>query len=320
MKIHYSEIGHDSPYAGMFAYWNWHDVFLELVLYLKNTYDAEIVQQTGPYLYLEKYDYYMKDCEILIEDDDNDRWISICFSETRTGLVDILINRNNKNDILMISQLSNMGFPGFPQTRNDIDMSTIQLNLKPTTFYVLNPTINYEFWYKQRMFNITKNNYSSLIDSMFLLGSTERCDVPRLRELEILNQSPGSLNIHQYLTEAIKYKIGLSIPGNAEICHRDFEYMSLGIPLLRLEYMTQLDPPLIPNYHYIAVERVGIPRDPWLDRVGGEQYVELYKNKFLEVKDDYEFLAFIAKNGHDYYKKYCSPHNRLAHILNSLGL
>jgi hypothetical protein len=320
LNVYYLETGHDSPYSGMFGYWNWHDVFLELVLYLMDNHDAKLIPQDGPVLHIEKYNYRMKDCEILIEDTKNDRLMGICFSETKTGLVDIFLNRNNKNDILMLAQQSNMGFPGFPQNRNDIDMTDINFKLKSTTFYVHTPTLNYDFWYKHRKFNIKNNGYHSLIDSMFLLGTTERCDVPKLRELNILNESPGPLSVSEYLTHAIKYKIGLSIPGNAEVCHRDFEYMSTGIPLMRLEYMTQLNPPLIPNYHYIAVKRDGIPRDPWLDRVGGERYVELYKQRFFEVKDDYEFLSFIAKNGHDYYVENSSPHNRLRHILTSLEL
>ena len=57
-----------------------------------------------------------------------------------------------------------------------------------------------------------------------------------------------------------------------------------------------------------------------MDVQGGDAYVQAYKERFLEVKDDTEFLKFIAENAHDYYTKYCSPQNRLSHLLNLLEL
>lgn len=66
------------------------------------------------------------------------------------------------------------------------------------------------------------------------------------------------MNIDQYLEMAIKYKVGLGISSLAELCYRDIEYMAVGIPMIRLEYVTKTNPPLIPNFHYIAVDRKNI--------------------------------------------------------------
>jgi hypothetical protein len=131
----------------------------------------------------------------------------------------------------------------------------------------------------------------------------------------------------KYFDDVINYKVGLSVAGRGELCYRDIEYMAVGLPMLRLEYITQTNPPLIPNYHYIAIDRAkyNLPGSPnsveWgahLDREGGEIYVQAYKERFLEVKNDYKFLDFISNNAREYYNQYCSSSNRLSHLLKLL--
>ena len=70
-----------------------------------------------------------------------------------------------------------------------------------------------------------------------------------------------------YFEDLIKYKIGLSIAGRGELCYRDIEYMALGIPMIRFNYLSELNPNLIPNYHYISINR---PDDLIIDRLGNE--------------------------------------------------
>ena len=118
--------------------------------------------------------------------------------------------------------------------------------------------------------------------------------------------------IGNYFDDLIKYKIGLSIAGVGEICYRDIEYMCLGIPLIRFEYLSELNPKLIPNYHYISVDRPNdIPKHNNLstDRLGLEKHVKMIEDRFLEVKDDLELLKFISKNARDYYTTYLNENN-----------
>jgi hypothetical protein len=159
-----------------------------------------------------------------------------------------------------------------------------------------------------------------MIDKIFFLFTTRREDPFKLRELGLCSESTIDLSNEDYLDLGIQHKLGLSISSVGEVTYREIEYMAIGMPNMRLQYGTQLDPPLIPNYHYISVERKNIPFDVHLDRAGGEAYVEAYKQRFLEVKDNYEFLEFITNNAREYYIKYCSPPNRLKHVLNSLEL
>jgi len=290
------------------AAWQWHIVFLELALYLRDTYNANIIHGKES-LFIEKYNYHSRDCEFLIEDTDRDILRGISFSEGPTAFMDIFTNRHNTNDILLYTQFYNT----FPRGRT---ADSFVFKIKPTVFYPYWPTTNYDYWYYYRKFRMN----TELVDKMFCLTSTYRDDVPRLREMGLLGESPGSLTIENYLTEAIRYKVGFSTAGSSEICHREIEYMAIGLPNLRMEYMTQLGPPLIPNYHYISIDRTEFEWDANKDRIGGSKYLAAYKERFLEVKDDYEFLEFISNNGREYYEKYCSPHNRLKHLLSSLEL
>jgi len=290
-----------------YNYMGWSDMFLELVIELKNNFNAKIIHQKGGHLYIEKFDYNLPDCEILIHDEENDILRGITWAEWKTGLFDIFMNRNNPNDILLQTQFYNW----FPK---DFDRSTLPFKLKGTTFYTFTPQTNHDFFYHLRQFT----NHEDLIDKIFFLFTTHRDDGIVLRELGLCSESPGLLNIEDYLKLAIKHKVGLSLPSVAEICYREIEYMAIGLPMLRLEFMTQLDPPLIPNYHYIAIPRDNFPWDANFDRAGGEKYVEAYKNKFLEVKDNKEFLDFISKNAREYYNNYCSPQNKLKVLMKSL--
>jgi len=292
-----------------YKYMGWNDVFLELVLKLKDKYNANIIHQKGGHLCIEKWNYNLPDCEIIIHDEENDILKAITFAESRTQLFDIFTNRNNKEDILMQTQFYNW----FPK---EFERSSTVFKLKPTVFYTFTPTTNHEYFYNQRNFK----KYSDLVDKMFCLFTTQRSDPYALREMGLCSNSPGLLSIDDYLDLAIKYKVGLSISSVAEIAYREIEYMAIGLPNLRMEYMTPFGPPLIPNYHYIAISRENFPWDMNIDRTGGEKYVEAYKNKFLEIKDNYDFLDFISKNARDYYTKYCSPQNRVNHVLEYLEL
>ena len=102
----------------------------------------------------------------------------------------------------------------------------------------------------------------------------------------------------QYLNEAIKYKIGLSIPGTCELCHRDFEYMAIGLPILRFEFAGNYMPEIKPNYHYISVDR---PKDLLLYREGTKKHAAKLIERYEEVIDDKEFLEFISKNARQYF-------------------
>lgn len=290
-------------------YWVWHHLYLEIMLEMKSRFNAEVIKSIGEPLYIERFDYHMYDCEILIYDEKEDILRAITFVEGKRDLVELFKKRNNPNDILIFSQI----YDNFPQ---HFDFSTLGFKFKPAPYYPFMPHADYDFF-----FNLRKLiNFDELRNQMFLLYTTDRCDTPKLRELGICSPDIGLTPIEFYLDYAITHKVGLSIPGIAEICHREIEYMAIGLPTLRMEYMTPVNPPLIPNYHYISIDRDGFCWDSNADRLGGDKYIEAYTKRFNEVKDDKGFLDFIAKNGREYYEDYCSPKNRLNHMLSLLEI
>lgn len=307
-----------------YVYKGWDAVFKELVTYLKETHNAEIIYKAnsptkdGTYFYIEEFDYKMKDCELIIYDEEKDILKAISFSEFHTDIWYVFTKRNKKEDLILITQFDDWYNRELETGIPRIDLSEFNFKVGSTVFYTLLETIDYENFYAER----NSKEFSSLEDRLFMLFMTERGDPPTLSKLGYLNEDLTPCDPLRYFQKAINYKIGLAVATSAEYAYREIEYMAVGIPFMRIEYLRQLDPPLISNYHYIAVDRAknGLTYNSGLDRLGGEKFIKAYIDRFLEVKDDKEFLDFIAKNARDYYLNYCGPQNRLAHLVSLLKI
>lgn len=107
------------------------------------------------------------------------------------------------------------------------------------------------------------------------------------------------ISVEKYFNEIINYKVGLSIDGVGEFCYRDVELMGMGIPMIRFEFTSQMKSPLIPNYHYISIDR---PNDLKLYRNAEKHHVEKIIKRYKEVIDDNDFLEYIGKNARQYYE------------------
>lgn len=262
--------------------------------------------------YIEEVDYYLHDCELLIYDTSNDSVKMVSLKEARSGMWETFVERNNENDVLMVSQYYNW----FPK---NFDPSIYKFKIVTMPYYTSYPATNLDFFYERRKY-VMGEHKNELVDKMFGSGTTDRPDFQRLKDRGYLDARRGTFE--QYLTDAVRYKMGLSISGVAEICHREIDYMAIGLPHIRLEYMTQMNPPLIPNFHYVSVDRAkyGFPHDTNLNRIGGDNYTQAYIDRFLEVKDDEEFLRYIAINAREYYETYCAHGTRAPHLVKLLGL
>lgn len=288
--------------------WALHDMMADLVEYLRRKY-YEVQSQAGGHLYVKLFDYSLPDCEIVIYDAELDSLKAVSFSEAKTPLFNIFLKRNNKNDILIVLHLRSWGLYNF-------NKDNFNFKLKNTTTYTLKSYNGFEGVYNKRQLL----KHDELINKMFFRTVTGRGDELKLSKRSIINPLFSPIPYKEYMELAIQYKIGLSIGAGYEICHRDIEYMAIGLPMLRLEYTNIYNPQLIPNYHYISIDREGFAFDSNMDNAGGENYIEAYVKKFNEVKDNHEFLGFISANANQYYKNYCSPENRLKTILNQLEL
>lgn len=289
--------------------WTINDLMLEMTHDLKSKYNAEVHYEYNVQQKVETFDYLLPDCEILIYEEATDTLKAITYSEHRSGLWNIFNIRNKPQDILVVLHQDGWGL-------RNINLNKPNFTIKNTTFYSFLPNLNMRYYYNKRR----TISYENMDNRMFFGCTTGRGDEKALIEQGIINEMFPPLPMTEYLLKAIKHKVGLALPGVAELCHRDLDYMGVGLPVLRMEYAQEYSPDFIPNFHYIAVDRENLPKDSHLDLVGGPEYVEKYIGRYNEIKNDYKFLDFISKNAIEYYEENCTPHRRVAKMLEKLEL
>jgi len=112
---------------------------------------------------------------------------------------------------------------------------------------------------------------------------------------DCIDKRTNILHIPDYMEELYSHKIGLSVNGHGEICHRDMEILGVGSVLLRTKFIVDFHDPLIPDYHYVAVDV-----DNYTDH---KTIADKLIAKYNEIKDKPDYLDFIAKNGREWYLK-----------------
>jgi len=288
----------------------------EVALYLKNNHNATLQVVNNNSLNINGHDVFVLDCDLLIYFPETNIFKGITFADRQNDLTGFFIRRNNPNDILLNSQYGNTDLIHYDK-----------LNLKfenPGSIYAPScPYIDYDQYYNKRQLN------TDYIDKFIFRGNVHaasRGSAALLTEYDCF-EGYEAINLHDYFNELTKFKIGLSIPGVGELCYRDIEYMAIGIPMMRFEYITQMNPPLIPNYHYVAIDRIDTEEHQNFnggpisaEREGGKEYVEQYLKKFKEVKDDKDFLKFVTNNAKEYYNTYLHPLTRVQHIIKLLKI
>lgn len=152
-----------------------------------------------------------------------------------------------------------------------------------------------------------RNNELKLNEKMFFKGGglqSYRKTVSILHDMGYM-QPLNVLNHQQYLTTLAKSKIAMSFymsldkyvtpfEHQGEFCYRDIEYLSLGVPFIRIEFKSSMYDDLIPNHHYIT-----IPREEahLAYNAGGDEGVaKLYAARYDEVIHDDDFLNYVSAN------------------------
>jgi hypothetical protein len=174
-----------------------------------------------------------------------------------------------------------------------------------------------------------RQGVENLSEGLFYKGSGQgyREVVNILHNEGLLNRE--SVPFNEYLKQMSEAKLGLSYymdldkyntpyDHTGEFCYRDMEYMSVGLPFIRVEYKDNLYDGLIPNYHYIT-----IPREKAYvayELGGNSKVAELIKEKYNEVKDDTSFLNFISKNQIEWFDKYLSWPNSAKFTMELTGI
>lgn len=155
-----------------------------------------------------------------------------------------------------------ISYCGFNSTLDDI-VKNINIDFK----YKKNDTLIFRgFLYGQRLILETNNDI-----------------------IKILNDK---IPINDYIIELNNQPICLSLNGQAEICNRDIEILSVGGVLLRPKLIrTKFKNPLLEDYHYVSFEYHSDP----------QEQLNIIIKKYNEIKQNFTYLNNIANNGHKWY-------------------
>lgn len=136
----------------------------------------------------------------------------------------------------------------------------------------------------------------------------------------VSNKDNKNLDYNDYLNYLTHYRAILSLPGGTEICNRDIECFSVGVPVVRPALSTVYPEPLIPNYHYISCY------DSCKYWEGTPRYVSYtdFKNSLQDcwyrIKNNYNYLEFVAKNARAWYIKNCTLQNNIDYVLSQIDM
>jgi hypothetical protein len=134
------------------------------------------------------------------------------------------------------------------------------------------------------------------------------------------NTDNNNLNYIEYLQDLAQYRAALSLPGGTEICNRDIECFSVGVPVLRPNLSVNYPDPLIPNYHYISFYDICKYWEGYPDYASYNDFQICLIEHWNKVKNDTEYLNFISKNARDWYFKNCKLSNNVDYVLSKINL
>lgn len=287
-------------------HYDMHHFINEIGLYVENKHNSQlIVFEKNEIINIDTLEFEVWDCEIIFYWPNENILKVITFADLPEKTLNLFYRRNNKNDVLIAAQIQKSHLTGYPKCN---------FKLQTCGYIQSNTHINLDLYYDKRK-SIKKFN-----DNLVFRGNVKHA---ARSSAELLTKSnyfigPSTFNVEEYFDDIINYKVGLSIPGVGEKCHRDVEYMAIGLPFIKFKYLLEWEPKLIPNYHYISIDRLD---DSYtLERIGGQTYVDMYLKKFIEIKDNIEYLEFVSNNARLYYEKYLHPKTRVQTILEKLNL
>jgi len=245
----------------------------------------------------------LRECEYAIENLDNDEFVIMSLCDVSShGMFNE--HANPKLYRVLVAQY-------WPRMITD-DAKDDAHKYHPWIYFPMDAR-DLDVWYYRRKWILPDN----LINKLYFRGGVYDRPILAHFDLAVL-EGPQALGTpDEYFDDVIRYRVGLSIGGKGEVCYRDIEYMAMGIPFIRFTYTTPLDPPLIPNYHYIAVPR---PVDLYRDREGGAEHAQMIIRRYREVYEAGVFLDFVAANARQYYLDYLAPYAVVEHTLKLLNI
>lgn len=263
-------------------------------------FNIKLAKQTAP-------EFLLMECDYVIEfEDTGDFYLVTTTDDLNGSTIDERKNPHLKKVLLSQFIKDKMVF----HVKDNIE------KYSPWIYFRFN-TVDTEPFFQKRK---TLKEYKK---KMYFGGSTSYRPIIDFFDKTILYQPPTPIPLTDYYSDVIQYSVGLSIGGTGEICFRDIEYMALGIPFLRYEFLSSFYEPLVPNYHYISIpfdETLPLLNENRRDRLGGYVHAKKLEARFKEVISNKEYLDFVSNNAKKYYEDFLAPEKRAKKTLQILGL
>jgi hypothetical protein len=294
-------------------YYRYYNIFFDLLI--QEVYKNFDILESRYYKYANSKQYpanllcqdnsiNMLECEMIIENYETKEIKILSMSDDLTAAILNLQNSDYLNKVL-VSQFNRNKILSHIQNTNNYS------KYSPWIYFPQNDH-NYEYYYSIR------NQKTNLIDKFYFRGTS-------LESRTIIQGFNNSLfeggstigDFDKYAKDLLNYKAAFSIAGRGEFCYRDIECMAMGIPLIRFKYNSEMNPNLIPDYHYISVDR---PDEIILDNQLNSSHAYLIEDKFIQIKNDVNFLNFISDNAKNYYDNYIKGINGVNHTIKLLEL
>lgn len=134
------------------------------------------------------------------------------------------------------------------------------------------------------------------------------------------NTDNNHLSYIEYLEDMKQYRCALSLPGGTEICNRDIECFSLGMPVIRPIISTQYPEPLIPNYHYISCYDTCKYWDGYPCYLSYKDFQLSLIDCWNRVKNNMPYLSFVAHNARQWYVKNCLLNQNVDYVISQIDM
>jgi hypothetical protein len=134
------------------------------------------------------------------------------------------------------------------------------------------------------------------------------------------NIDHNNLSYEDYLRDLSTYRCALSLPGGTEICNRDIECFSIGIPVIRPYLNIQYADPLVANYHYISCYNDCKYWDGNPGYLSYNDFTNHLQDFWGRIQNNYEYLYFISRNARNWFMKNCTLENNVHYLLSQINM
>jgi FkbM family methyltransferase len=245
--------------------------------------------------------FMLLECEYIIENLENGEFVIMSISD---DLSHAILNEKGNPFLkkVLVSQ--------FDPKKIHSHTGEYMYKYSPWTYFI-STMMDIEYYHKKRLQNKPTEN------KLYFRGTDlENRSILNFFDKDIITPFFPILQ-DKYYEDIIKHKISLSVDGRGEFCYRDIECFGLGIPIIRYEYLSKFYKELIPNYHYISLER---PEDMRQYKKGNELHAKNLQKKYLQVLNDEDYLTYISTNARKYYEDNIFQKNKIGNTFNLLNL